>query len=153
MNVWMNVTVCYTKQFEDGTLKRVNEPYVVAASSFTDAEARINQLLGETIRGEFYVKSISRIELMDIFGSGLDEDWFKATIQHTSINADNGKAQKLLSQFLVQSSGVIAAGDELNTMLKDSGMDYELKSVVRTKIVDVFSYFEQPTSYYLPSEK
>lgn len=39
---WFTVKVRYTKQFDDGSLKRVSEPYLLAAVSFTDAEARIN---------------------------------------------------------------------------------------------------------------
>lgn len=143
MNVWMIVTVCYTKQFADGSLKRVNEPYIVAASTFTDAEARIYQVLGETIRGEFYVKSIARIELMDIFANEEDnQEWFKVTISHMAADAYNEKIKKISSPFLVQSTDCIQAGHDLKFMLADSIMDYELKSVVSTKIVEVFPYEE-----------
>ncbi len=41
MNSWFTVKVKYTKQLENGTFKRVSEPYLLAAMTFTDAEARI----------------------------------------------------------------------------------------------------------------
>ncbi|HRP53378.1 MAG TPA: DUF4494 family protein, partial [Fluviicola sp.] len=46
MNNWFTTKVKYTKQLEDGSFKRVSEPYLVAAMTFTDAEARIYEELG-----------------------------------------------------------------------------------------------------------
>jgi hypothetical protein len=46
MNSWFTVKVKYTRQLENGTFKRVSEPYLLAAMSFTDAEARIYEELG-----------------------------------------------------------------------------------------------------------
>ena len=63
MNSWFTVKVKYTRQLENGTFKRVSEPYLLAAMSFTDAEARIYEELGSRIRGEFNVVGISRTEL------------------------------------------------------------------------------------------
>ena len=45
MNNWFTVKVKYTKQLDNGTLKRVSEPYLLAAMTFTDAEARIYEEL------------------------------------------------------------------------------------------------------------
>jgi DNA replication initiation complex subunit (GINS family) len=56
---WFTVKVRYTKQNEDGSFKRVTEPYLLAAVSFTDAEKRIYEELENTIRGEFRVMSIN----------------------------------------------------------------------------------------------
>ena len=69
MNSWFTVKVKYTKQLEDGTFKRVSEPYLVAAMTFTDAEARIYEELGSLIRGEFVVTGITRTDFHDIFHS------------------------------------------------------------------------------------
>ncbi|MEY4215549.1 MAG: hypothetical protein RLZZ68_5 [Bacteroidota bacterium] len=63
MNSWFTVRVKYTKQLENGTLKRVTEPYLLAAMTFTDAEARIYEELGSYIRGEFMVVGIARTDL------------------------------------------------------------------------------------------
>ena len=67
MNSWFTVKVKYTKQLENGSFKRVSEPYLLAAMTFTDAEARIYEELGTTIRGEFQVTGIARTDLHDIF--------------------------------------------------------------------------------------
>ncbi len=57
---WFEVKVKYTKQLENGSFKRVTEPYLLAAITFTDAESRIYEELGNIIRGEFHVTSINR---------------------------------------------------------------------------------------------
>lgn len=41
MSNWFTVKVKYTKQLDNGKLKRVTEPYLVDAATFTDAEKRI----------------------------------------------------------------------------------------------------------------
>ena len=38
MNNWFTVKVKYTKQLDDGQFKRVTEPYLLAAMTFTDAD-------------------------------------------------------------------------------------------------------------------
>ena len=38
---WFECKVKYDKMMENGLLKKVNEPYLVDALSFTEAEARI----------------------------------------------------------------------------------------------------------------
>ena len=68
MNNWFTVKVKYKKQLENGTFKRVSEPYLLAAMTFTDAEARIYEELGSIIRGEFNVVGITRTEIVSGFG-------------------------------------------------------------------------------------
>ena len=64
---WFTVKLKYTKQLDNGTLKRVTEPYLVAAMTFTDAEARIYEEMGNAIRGEFTVSGISRTAIASFF--------------------------------------------------------------------------------------
>ena len=77
MNNWFTVKVKYTKQLDNGALKRVSEPYLLAAMTFTDAEARIYEELGQIIRGEFNVVGITRTEIHDIFAYDDVDTWFK----------------------------------------------------------------------------
>ena len=78
MNKWNIVKVKYTKQLDDGTLKRVTEPYLVNSISFTDAEARIYKEIGDAVRGEFIVSNISPTNITDIIADDNGtENWFK----------------------------------------------------------------------------
>ena len=55
MNSWFKVKVKYTKQLESGSFKRVSEPYLLSATTFTDAEARIYEELGTFKIGRAHV--------------------------------------------------------------------------------------------------
>ena len=91
MNTLFTVKVRYTKQLDNGAFKRVTEPYVLAAMTFTDAEARIYEELGNIIRGEFTVVSITRTELQDIFMYDGYDVFYKATISFESYDDDSEK--------------------------------------------------------------
>ncbi len=82
MNKWYLVTVTYIKEFTDGTLKRITEHYLLNACSFTDAEAKIYEEVGEFVRGEFLVKGIKSKNFADIFKyDDADEYWIIKTIK------------------------------------------------------------------------
>ena len=74
---WFTVKLKYTKQLEDGTLKRVTEPYLLAGMTFTDVEARIYEELGSSIRGEFLVTGIARTDIHEIFSIDGSNVWYK----------------------------------------------------------------------------
>lgn len=101
MNNWFTVKVKYTKQLENGTFKRVSEPYLLSALTFTDAEARIYEELGAIIRGEFDVVSISRTELHDIFKYNDADEWWKCKVTYETADADSEKTKKVTQNFLV----------------------------------------------------
>lgn len=67
MRTWFLCKVKYAKENEEGLLKNVSEQYLVDAVSFTEAEARIYDMLGSVIRGDFQVTSISKSNIVDVF--------------------------------------------------------------------------------------
>ena len=67
MHNWFECKVSYEKIMEDGKQKKVTEPYLVDALSFTEAEARIIEELTPFISGEFVIKDIKRAKLSEIF--------------------------------------------------------------------------------------
>lgn len=97
MNTWFTVKVKYTKQLEDGRLKRVTEPYLVDAVSFTDAEARIYEEIGSSVQGEFSITGISKTDFADIFYYEDAEDWYKCKLTYISVDADSGKEKRFLT--------------------------------------------------------
>ena len=67
MSNWFECKVRFDKMQENGTVKRVNEPYLVDALSFTEAEARIIEELTPFISGEFSVSAVKRTKITEIF--------------------------------------------------------------------------------------
>ena len=100
MNNWFTVKVKYTKQLDNGTFKRVSEPYLLAAMTFTDAEARIYEELGSIIKGEFNVVGITRTEIHDIFAYDDADVWYKVKITYESeaggMDGEEAKRKKWL---------------------------------------------------------
>ena len=63
MHTWFICKIRYEKVMENGMNKKVTEPYLVDALSFTEAEARIIEEMTPFISGEFTVSDISRTKL------------------------------------------------------------------------------------------
>ncbi|MGL5772544.1 MAG: DUF4494 domain-containing protein, partial [Bacteroidales bacterium] len=81
MNNWFECKVRYEKTIENGMLKKVTEPYLVDALSFTEAEARIIKEVTPFITGEFTVSDIKRAKISEIFEDETGDRWFKAKVQ------------------------------------------------------------------------
>lgn len=142
MNNLFTVKVRYTKQLENGSFKRVTEPYVLAAHTFSDAEARIYEELGSIIRGEFSVVSITRTEIHDIFGYDDADVFYKAVISFDSYDEDSEKKKKQKNTFLVTATSVKEANDRIKESLSGWLADYTIDAVSVTPIVEFFPFSE-----------
>lgn len=142
MNNWFTVKVKYTKQMDNGALKRVSEPYLLAAMTFTDAEARIYEELGSVIRGEFNVVGISRTEIHDIFAYDDADVWYKCKVVYESADSDSEKAKKVTQNFLVSADSVKEAYERIKESLKGLMVDFQIPSIMVSPIVEIFPYTE-----------
>ena len=142
MNNWFTVKVKYTKQLDNGALKRVSEPYLLAAMTFTDAEARIYEELGTIIRGEFNVTGITRTEIHDIFAYEDSGVWYKCKATYENVDADTEKSKKVSQNFLVEANSVKEAYERLKESLKGMLVDFQIPSIMVSPIVDIFPYSE-----------
>lgn len=146
MNSWFTVKVKYTKQLENGTFKRVSEPYLLAAMSFTDAEARIYEELGSRIRGEFNVVGIARTELHDIFVYDDADIWYKCKITYEKLDEDGEKNKKIAQQFLVSAHSVKDAFERIQESLGAYMIDFEIPSITVSPIVEIFPFSDESES-------
>ena len=143
MNSWFEVKVKYTKQFEDGRLKRVTEPYLVDAISHSEAEERIHKEIGQEIRGEFLIVGIAPRDYADLFRYEDSDDWYKCKLTYISINADSGKEKKVSNDFLVTASNIKEAYNRIKESLSDMMVAFEIPSISLSPIVEVLPYKEQ----------
>lgn len=142
MSDWFLVKVKYTKQQDNGTFQRVTEPYLLSAYTFTDAEARIYEELGSTIKGEFIVQSIARYEVHDIFGYDDSEIWYRTSISFKSAEDENGKGKTVKQHFLTSAHSVKEATERVVEGLAGLMVDYKITGTVETPIVEVFPFAE-----------
>ena len=143
MNNWFTVKVKYTKQLENGDFKRVTEPYLLAAMTFTDAEARIYEELGAVIRGEFNVTSISRTDFHDIFHYEDSDTWYKCKITYEGATEDSDKPKKVTQNFLITAHSVKEAYERMQESLSTLMVDFMIPSITVSPIVDIFPYTEE----------
>lgn len=136
---YFEVKVKYEKLMQDGNQKKVNEPYLVNAVSFSDAETRINKVLEPYISGDFFVNSIKIANYSDIIKNENGDRWFKCKVSFISVD-EKGKERKTNSYTLVQACNVGDAKVVADKSMDGCVSDYEIPSVSETKIQDVFEY-------------
>ncbi|MFM7472893.1 MAG: DUF4494 domain-containing protein [Crocinitomicaceae bacterium] len=143
MNTWFTVKVKYTKQLDNGTFKRVSEPYMLAAMTFTDAEARIYEELGSSIRGEFLVTGIARTDIHDIFQYDDSETWFKCKVSYDKVDDEADKKKTITQNFLVSADTVKVAYERVQESLSTLMIDFNITAIVASPIVEIFPYREE----------
>ncbi|MBO5381597.1 MAG: DUF4494 domain-containing protein [Bacteroides sp.] len=142
MNTWFECKIRYEKTMENGLTKKVNEPYLVDALNFTEAEARIIEEIRPFMSGEFTVSDIKRANYSELFSS--DEEaadrWFKCKLLFITLDERSGAEKKTSVQILVQAADLRDAVKKLDEGMKGTMADYQIASVAETAIMDVFFY-------------
>jgi hypothetical protein len=133
---------------ENGMNKKVTEPYLVDALSFTEAEARIIEELNPLISGEFTVSNVARANYSELFPC--DEDtsdrWFKCKLFFITRDEKTGCEKRTSTQVLVQAADLRDAVKKLDEGMKGTMADYVIASVAETAIMDVYPYEAEPDS-------
>ena len=93
MHTWFECKIRYEKVMENGMNKKVTEPYLVDALSFTEAEARIIEEITPYISGEFTVSDIKRANYSELFPSEEDaaDRWFKCKLFFITLDGQVAK--------------------------------------------------------------
>ena len=146
MGYWFECKIRYEKTLENGAIKKVTEPYLVDAMSFTEAEARIIQEMSPFMNGEWSVADIKRANYSELFPCEEEtaDKWFKVKMVTTIIDEKKQVEKKVSTWKLVQASDLRDAVKKLDEAMKGSLADYELSQVAETAIMDVFFYQEKP---------
>ncbi len=141
MNNWFECKVKYEKIDQNsGKTKKVTEPYLIDAVTFSEAEERIYKSLEEMISGEFVVKSIAKSNISDVFEYEAGELWFKCKVSYVDVDEESGKEKKVNNYMLVTADDAREAYDRIQESLKEMVIPFEIPSVVASPIVDIFPY-------------
>lgn len=142
MHMFFEVRIRYEKTMENGQNKKVNEPYLVDALSFTEAEARIINEMTPFISGDFKVKAVKEVNFSEIFFSNeeLADSYFKARLAYVTLDEHSGKEKKTYTNVLVQAADLRDAVKKLDEDMKGTMADYKIVSIAETKIMDVYLY-------------
>ena len=135
---WFECKVRYDKMLETGQQKKVNEPYLVDALSFTEAEARIIEEISPFISGEFSVSAVKRTRIAEIFFDETGDRWYNVKYNIITIDGKTAVEKKTSVLTLVQASEFQKAVDNFMENMKGTMADFEIASVTETPIMDVY---------------
>ncbi len=140
MSAYFEVKVNYEKLTIYGKRKKVTEPYLVDAVSFTDAEARINKILEQYISGDFAVRNMKIANFSDILPNESGDRWFRCKVSYILYDEEKGTEKRTNTYMLVQANNVVDAYDFINKSMEGMVSDYEIPAVAQSLIMDVFPY-------------
>jgi len=141
---WFECKISYEKMMENGVQKKVTEPYLVDALSFTEAEARIIEEIKPYISGEFTVMDIKRARIAELFFNESGDRYYKFKVFFITLDEASGAEKKTAAQMLAQASDIKEAISVLENGMKGTLADYVIASVSETAIMDVFPFSTNP---------
>ena len=145
MHTWFEVKIRYEKMMDNGMNKKVTEPYLFDALSFTESEGKCIQEMTPFITGEFTVSDIKRANYSEIFFSEEDsaDRWFKCKLMFITLDEKSGAEKKTATNILVQAADLRDAVKKLDEGMKGTMADYQISSVAETAIMDVYPYIPE----------
>ena len=155
-NEWFECKVKYEKTMENGLVKKVNEPYLVDALNFTEAERRIIEEITPFMTGVFEVSDIKRARYAEIFEAPGDDSadrFFRAKLVFITFDEKSGKEKKSSQNILIQAADLRDAIKRLDEGMKGSMMDYTIAYVTETAIMDIFHYVQAKRESYIPEQE
>ena len=146
MHTWFECKIRYEKTLENGVNKKVTEPYLVDALSFTEAEARIIDEMTPFISGEFTVSDIKRANYSELFFSEEEaaDRWFKCKLAFITLDEKSGAEKKTSTNVLVQAADLRDAVKKLDKGMEGSMVDYVISAINETAIMDVYPFTAEP---------
>ena len=130
MHNWFECKVSFEKIMENGAQKKVTEPYLVDALSFTEAEARIIE----------EIRPIKRARLSELFFNENGDRFYKIKVYFITLDEKSGAEKKTAAQMLAQASNLKDAIAVLEDGMKGTLADYTIASVTETQLMDVFPF-------------
>ena len=133
---WFECKVKYDKMLETGNQKKVNEPYLVDALSFTEAEARVIEEITPFISAGFTVSAVKRTRISEIFYDETGDKWYSVKYNMITIDEKSAVEKKISILVLVQASNFQNAIDNFMNGMKGSMADFDIVNVTETAIME-----------------
>lgn len=138
MALWFECKVRYDKLQDTGAVKKVNEPYLVDALTFTEAEGRIIEELTPCISGEFSISAVKKTKVSEIFFDETGDRYYMVKVNFVSLDEKSGAEKKVANFILVQASDFEQAFKNFTKGMEGTLSDYEIVSITETMLMDVF---------------
>lgn len=123
---------------ENGSVKKVNEPYLVDALTFTEAETRIIEQMTPFMSGDFSISAVKKTKISEIFFDEKGDRYYMVKVNFITLDEKTGVEKKSASLILVQASDFDGALARFKEGMKDTMADYEIASITETMLMDVY---------------
>jgi hypothetical protein len=128
------VTLKYTKQLNNGELKRVSENFLVQTYTFGSAETNSFEYLNKKgVFGDINVTAIKRENYNQVILNG-SETFFKMTVTYLST-----EDKKIKATFIVEAEKIEEANSILTEYLKDE--NYQAFEIVNASLSSIKGVF------------
>ena len=138
MALWFECSVRYDRMQQNGSIKKVTEPYLVDALTFTEAEARIIEEITPFISGDYTISAIKKTKVAEIFRNDSADKWWLVKYNIITLDEKSGKKKKTPVLVMVAANTQQDATDNFSEGMKGTISDFEIISVAETKIMDVY---------------
>ena len=135
---WFECKIRYDKTQENCSIKKVTEPFLVDALSFTEAEARIIEEQTPFVSGELNVSAVKRTKISEIFWDDSADRWYLVKVAFITIDEKTAVEKKAISQILVAATDFKGALNSFMEGMKGTMADFEIQSITETPIMDVY---------------
>ena len=142
---FFEVKVKYDKMQDNGALKAVTETYALDALSFTEAEAKITDMMRPQIKGSFEVTA-EKIAPYTNFIRGQHDLYYQVKYTFTSVNEITGtESKKHLETILINAEDFDEAKAKAVSYQHECVLDWQIDTLKETKIIDVFTSLDNVT--------
>jgi hypothetical protein len=142
MATWYLGKIRYQKEDEAGSLKTINEAYLVDAVSYTEAEARMFEIVASNTP-DFQLTNLTKMKLSEVFfEENGSEIWYKAKVQYISFDEKTQKEKKTPHIMLINAEN---PKDVFEALTKNLGNlnDYQITDINITTILEVCPYLPE----------
>lgn len=133
---FFEVKVKTDRMNEKGDLKAVSETYALDAVSFTEAEARVSEMLSNYGTPDFEV-IMEKVSQFKTFVPGEGERYFLVKYNFITIDEASGREKRTADFVLFQSTDIDHARVAAHEYMRESICDYEIVCIRKTPILDV----------------
>lgn len=138
MALWFECKIRYDRMQENGSVKKVNEPYLVDALTFTEAESRIIEEMKPFISGDFSISAVKKTKISEIFFDESGDKYYMVKYNMITLDEKSGQEKKVAIFTLVQAADFDDALANFRSGMNGTLADFEIVSITETMIMDVF---------------
>ncbi|MFV0484572.1 MAG: DUF4494 domain-containing protein [Bacteroidales bacterium] len=137
MQTWYECKIRYQKIDEDGRERKVSELYLFEAVSYTDAEARVFNFMGQITREEFTILNIKKANYAEIFPYDSGDKWIKAKINIITIDEEKSKEKIISNYYLTLADDIKESINRLEESLEYLLVPFVISQVGISNIMDI----------------